>query len=129
MIGGAFIMLTGGSVVSRIIRPISGETGDGLDGHLLIPSGAWLHLARLLRLSSREMQIVQHVFDDRKLESIAFELGISPKTVETYFQRLYTKLHVSSRPQLILRVMAVYLLFPPSGSPCDGCRVVRASDR
>jgi DNA-binding NarL/FixJ family response regulator len=55
------------------------------------------------------MQIVQGVFEDRKEESIAYELGISPHTVNTYFQRLYAKLRVSSRPQLILRVIAEYL--------------------
>jgi hypothetical protein len=55
------------------------------------------------------MQIVQHVFDDRKLDTIAFELGISSHTVDTYFQRLYLKLQVGSRSQLILRVMSEYL--------------------
>ncbi len=62
-----------------------------------------------LRLSRREVQVVQGVFEDRKEESIAHELGISPHTVNTYFQRLYSKLRVSSRPQLIVRVMAEYL--------------------
>ncbi len=61
---------------------------------------------QILKLSSREVQIVQHVFDDRNQQSIAFELGISPHTLNTYFQRLYSKLAVSSRPQLIIRVMA-----------------------
>jgi DNA-binding CsgD family transcriptional regulator len=75
----------------------------------LFPSSAWPRLGMALRLSPREMQIVQGVFEDRKEESIAYELGISPHTVNTYFQRLYTKLRVSSRPQLMVRVMAEYL--------------------
>src|ERR1700719_1112905 len=78
-------------------------------GVSLFPLCAWPRLGMALRLSPREMQIVQGVFEDRKEESIAYELGISPHTVNTYFQRLYTKLRVSSRPQLILRVMAEYL--------------------
>src|SRR5579859_6584016 len=86
-----------------------------VDGRLIIPSGMWIHLARLLGLSSREVQIVKLIFDDRKLVSIAFELGISPKTVGTYIQRLYTKLHVSSRTQLILRVVGEYLCLLASG--------------
>ncbi len=78
-------------------------------GLSLFPLSAWPRLGMALRLSPREIQIVQGVFEDRKEESIAYELGISPHTVNTYFQRLYTKLRVSSRPQLMVRVMAEYL--------------------
>jgi DNA-binding CsgD family transcriptional regulator len=87
-------------------------------GSSLLPESAWPYLSNTLRLSPREMQIVQGVFEDQKEESIAYELGISPHTVNTYFQRLYTKLHVSSRPQLILRVIAEYLAL--AGSRRDG---------
>ena|SRR5579859_1177459 len=82
---------------------------SGNPGPSLFPLGAWPLLGTALRLSAREMQIVQGVFEDRKEVSIAYELGISPHTVNTYFQRLYAKLRVSSRPQLIVRVMAEYL--------------------
>src|SRR5262245_25662139 len=81
----------------------------GNPGLSLLPLSAWTCLGMTLRLSPREMQIVQGVFGDRKEETIAGELGISPHTVNTYFQRLYAKLGVSSRPQLIVRVMAEYL--------------------
>lgn len=84
----------------------------------LFPLGVWPRLGVALRLSPREMQIVQGVFEDRKEESIAYELGISPHTVNTYFQRLYAKLRVSSRPQLILRVVAEYLTMDPLGMSC-----------
>ena len=87
-------------------------------GSSLLPASAWPYLSNTLRLSPREIQIVQGVFEDQKEESIAYELGISPHTVNTYFQRLYTKLHVSSRPQLILRVIAEYLA--QAGSHRDG---------
>jgi DNA-binding CsgD family transcriptional regulator len=80
-----------------------------LPGCSLFPSEVWAHLCRVLQLSPREIQIVQGVFDDHKEETIACNLGISPHTVNTYFQRLYAKLHVSSRPQLILRILAEYL--------------------
>jgi DNA-binding NarL/FixJ family response regulator len=92
------------------IKSLAAARSNSMKGQSIIPPSMWLDLARLLQLSSREAQLVQHIFDDQKLASIAFGLGISPKTVETYMQRLYTKLHVSSRPQLILRVMAEYLV-------------------
>lgn len=119
-------MLRGETAISSLGGISNVRPGCGIGGHLLIPSGAWFHLAGMLQLSPRETQIVQSVFDDRKLESIAFELGISPHTVDTYFQRLYTKLHISSRPQLILLVMAEYLALLASGrratAPVSGAR-------
>ena len=86
-------------------------------GRSLLSSSAWAYLCMALRLSPREMQIVQAVFDDWTEENIAFELGISSHTVNTYFRRLYTKLRVSSRPQLILRVIEEYLTLLASNSP------------
>src|SRR5712691_761584 len=91
------------------------NSGAGLS---LLPMTAWPRLGTALRLSPRELQIVRGVFDDRKEESIAHELSISPHTVNTYFQRLYAKLRVSSRPQLILRVMAEYLTMASLGMSC-----------
>ena len=89
--------------------------------HSLLSASAWLHLAVALGLSPREMQIVQGVFEDYKEAAIAAEMGISPHTVNTYFQRLYRKMHVCSRPQLIVRVMAEYFaLTAPEPGRSDG---------
>ena len=90
----------------------------------LLPLDAWGRLSLVLRLSPREVQIVQRVFEDMRDDSIAFELDLSPHTVSTYLRRLYAKLHVSSRPQLILRVVAEYLTILASNGtldiiPCD----------
>jgi DNA-binding CsgD family transcriptional regulator len=71
----------------------------------------WSRLRDSLRLSDRELQIVQGIFEDQKQESIAFTLGISPHSVNTYMQRIYAKLRIGSRPQLIVRVMSEYLAF------------------
>ena len=57
-------------------------------------------------LSSKEWW---SVFDDKKEVEIAQELKISAHTVHTYLGRLYRKLNVSSRAQLIVRVFAEYL--------------------
>jgi DNA-binding NarL/FixJ family response regulator len=92
----------------RMAAPALPPEQDRQGRHLLSP-GAWNQLCRLMRLSTRELQILQYVFDDAKAYRIAFELGLSTHTVNTYFQRLYRKLHVDSRPQLIMKVMAEYL--------------------
>jgi DNA-binding NarL/FixJ family response regulator len=48
------------------------------------------------------------VFEDQKESAIAAEMGISPYTVNTYVQRLYRKLDVCSRVQLIVHLMAAH---------------------
>jgi DNA-binding CsgD family transcriptional regulator len=74
-----------------------------------LPGDVWSRLGDSLRLSDRELQIVQGIFEDEKQESIAFTLGISPHSVNTYIQRIYAKLGIGSRPQLIVRVISEYL--------------------
>ena len=70
---------------------------------------AWLEIARSLRLSPRELQIVRGVFDDHTEFAIAADLGISPHTVHTHIDRLHHKLAVVDRVTLILRVMDEFL--------------------
>jgi len=96
-------------------------------GASLLSGDMWSRLRDILRLSDRELQIVQGIFEDQKQESIAYNLGISPHSVNTYIQRIYSKLRIGSRPQLILRVMSEYLaLFVPQSPlpelPEDDCQ-------
>ncbi len=81
-----------------------------LAGRAMFTPEDWLALRNQLGLAPRELQIVQCVFDDEKVEGIAERLDLSPSTVNTYMQRLYTKLEVNSRAQLILRVMEAHFL-------------------
>lgn len=75
----------------------------------MLSLSSWADLSAALRLSPRELDIVRHIFDDHKELAIGRALGISSHTVNTYLQRLYHKLHVSSREQLIVRVIAEHL--------------------
>src|ERR1017187_688409 len=56
---------------------------------------AWTEIARSLKLSRRELQIVRSVFDDCTELAIATDLGISPHTVHTHVERLHYKLAVT----------------------------------
>jgi DNA-binding NarL/FixJ family response regulator len=85
-------------------------------GAALLSNDTWPRIRVALRLSQRELQVMQGVFQDDKEESIANDLGISRHTVNTYVQRLYSKLRVSSRPQMIVRVVAEYLSITPRGT-------------
>lgn len=99
------------------IQPESAETVTR-DGHApshprksgrgLFSPTEWHHVANALRLSDRETEIVQCVFDDMKERAIASHLGISAHTVHTHLERLYRKLSVSSRCGLVLTVVGEY---------------------
>ena len=78
-------------------------------GQSLFSEDTWRVIAAALKLSRRELQIVRRVFDDRKESAIAMDLGISPHTVNTYLHRLYQKLGVTGRSQLIVVVVGQYL--------------------
>ena len=81
----------------------------------ILPHDAWEVIANSLRISDRELQIIQEIFDDRKESAIADDLTISVHTVHTHLERVYRKLGVSTRVGLILCILAEYLssLPPP----------------
>lgn len=79
------------------------------NGNAIFSHSEWDEIGTTLYLSPRELQIVQGVFDDAKEAAIARRLKISPHTVHTYLERIYRKLDVNSRVQMIVRVMARYL--------------------
>jgi DNA-binding NarL/FixJ family response regulator len=94
-------------------------------GRRLIAQPAWEVLRVQLQLSPREMQIAQGVFDSQKERCIAFELGISPHTVNTYLQRMYRKMGVSNRTQLVLHVLAAHMNTINGGRKSPAMPVVR----
>ena len=77
----------------------------GRAGQRLFTDEAWHGIALAMGIAPRELEIVRQIFDDRKEAAIARELGISPHTVHTYLARVYHKLDVTSRLQLVTRVV------------------------
>jgi len=75
----------------------------------LFSAEIWQRLSCSLELSQRECDILQAVFEDQKESCIASNLGISSHTVHTHLERVYRKLHVSSRVALVIRVFSEYL--------------------
>ena len=81
----------------------------------ILTCDAWKTIAKSLRISDRELEIIQGIFDDRKELAIADELKISMHTVHTHLERLYRKLGVSSRVALVLYILSEYLSsIPPT---------------
>ena len=79
-------------------------------GAAMFSDQAWQEIAHRLRLSGQELRIIRGVFDGRKESAIAFDLGISPHTVHTHFERLHRKLAVTDRVELVLRIMEEFLV-------------------
>ena len=89
-------------------------------GSAVFSNRAWQEIARSLKLSRRELQIIRAVFDFQKEYSIAANLGISPHTVHTHVERLHRKLGIADRPQLLIHILKRFLLLtttPGSGLP------------
>jgi len=84
-------------------------------GSALLSEDQWSEITRAVRLSGRELQIVRGVFDNDTEHAIAADLGIADCTVHTHFDRLYSKLAVATRVELVLRIMetGLHLKLPP----------------
>jgi DNA-binding NarL/FixJ family response regulator len=78
-------------------------------GAAMFSKQAWEEIARSLKLSGRELQIIKDVFDDRTESAIAAHYGISPCTIHTHCERLYHKLAVTDRVKLVLRITDEFL--------------------
>jgi DNA-binding CsgD family transcriptional regulator len=61
-------------------------------------------------LTTREREVAALVVSGMRSRDVAQRLGVSPRTVENHLSRLYTKLGISSRDEL----MALFRSFPPS---------------
>jgi len=63
--------------------------------------------ARLERLSDRERQVLSGVVTGLPNKSIAYDLDISPRTVEVHRANVMTKMQAKSLPQLVRMALAV----------------------
>lgn len=64
---------------------------------------------RIGTLSERELQVLRGVVAGQPNKTIAFDLGISPRTVEVYRAGLMSKMQARSLPDLVRMVMDVDL--------------------
>jgi two-component system, LuxR family, response regulator FixJ len=74
-----------------------------------VQSGAALEVVkqRVASLSDRERQVLKGVVAGQANKTSAFELGISPRTVEVYRAGLMGKMQAKSLPELVRMIMDV----------------------
>jgi DNA-binding CsgD family transcriptional regulator len=84
----------------------------------ILSATAWAEIARSLKLSNRETQIARGVFDNLTEGAIAAELEVSEHTVHSHFNRLFKKLRVTTRVQVVLRIMEQLLSLTMSQASC-----------
>jgi len=98
----------GAASVQQQTRGVSAPPGGNGPGQGVFAPREWRSLAATLGLSPREVGIVRAVFDGASERIIAEQLGLSPHTVHTYIWRIYRKLQVQSREELLVRVFAEF---------------------
>jgi two-component system, LuxR family, response regulator FixJ len=68
---------------------------------------------RLNELSNRERQVLEGLIAGRPNKTIAYDLGISPRTVEIYRVNLMTKMQASSLSELVRMAVVAGILDDP----------------
>jgi DNA-binding CsgD family transcriptional regulator len=68
-------------------------------------------------LSERETQIAVLVSHGKGTKQIAGHLLISEHTVRSYMRRIFSKLHVSTRPAMVAELMRLGFIAPDFGGP------------
>jgi DNA-binding NarL/FixJ family response regulator len=69
----------------------------------------WTLIAASLHLSARELSVAVLMFEGKTRFQIARKLQCAPGTVRVYIDRLFTKLQVKDRLDLVLRIVRVHL--------------------
>jgi DNA-binding NarL/FixJ family response regulator len=82
-------------------RYIDPRLSDSIAEMLLGSAGAMMHKPKVTRLSSRESQVLREIAIGFTSKSIAKRLGVSAKTIQTYRARIYDKLELRTRADLV----------------------------
>ena len=72
---------------------------------------------RLAALSNRERDVLQGLVAGLANKQIAYDLGISPRTIEIYRANLMTKMQAASLSDLVRMALIAGILGPDSGGP------------
>ncbi len=80
---------------------MTNSNSDGKHYPSIFSQQEWTDICRSLKLSDRQAQIVALLLDGHKTSGVATTLDISPDTVRAHLRRIYPKLGVSDRLELM----------------------------
>jgi len=92
------------------IHSVAAHSLAPYEGTLPLTPLEWSLVAASLRLSRRESEIARRMLDAVSESDIAKQLSIAPRTVHGHLERLYRKLRVHNRYELVIRLFSAYLL-------------------
>ena len=72
---------------------------------------------RLVALSNRERDVLEGLVSGHANKQIAYDLGISPRTIEIYRANLMTKMQAASLSDLVRMALTAGILGPDSERP------------
>ena len=90
------------------------------EGSSFITAADWTRISASLRLSTRESEIARLALTDVSETTIADRLAISKHTVHSHIERLYRKLAIRSRSQLVVKLFEAYVCLNQSLTVADG---------
>ena len=81
------------------------EAANSKPGSKMLTQVQWTITAQKLRLTKREREVCEELFEGNTRNKIAEHLGIKPRTVRHYMEHIHQKLAVSNRVGVVLRII------------------------
>lgn len=98
--------------VHRGRRYLDPRLSDSITDALLGRKSAAIRKSQVAPLSGREAQVLRGVARGFTMKAIAVKLGVSERTIQTYRERIYEKLELRSRADLVHYAIAHGMLNP-----------------
>lgn len=89
----------------------------GQNGRKIFSTSEWREIEGGLSLSARQADIVRCIFEGMPDKEIASKLGIAIPTVRTHLTRLFEKLNITDRTELMARVVMEFRSGCPENCP------------
>jgi DNA-binding NarL/FixJ family response regulator len=108
------------------------EPGNSTNHYEVAPpkfltSAEWTAVIRSLHLAPQQVRVVALILQGKKDKQIAQALGVKVATVRTHLGRLFARVGVADRVELILHVF--WLCRALSACPQDHCPQVRGQQK
>jgi DNA-binding NarL/FixJ family response regulator len=88
------------------LRERGNQERNGLVVGSVFPAGAWAHAAAVLGVSAKDIEVLERILRGESEKEVAAQIGASRRAVHARLERLYRRLDVHSRTELIVAVVA-----------------------